>query len=407
MMFLFCLLAGKRKSNQLNCGLAGVFGDTFLSQAEKDPVKLLMFLNMLRGVDSTGMYSVWQRGGKQRVSFEATTDIALDFLAKKEVEDLFKLNMTTVIATHTRAATFGSVTDENAQPIFEGKIIGCHNGTVDAFKGDAQKMECSDSRILMRNINKYGIEGMVKEAGYNNAAFALTYVDLEEGTFNIMRNAHRPLWLMYKKDGSCFYWSSERRMLVFMADREGLKDFDDPHFLKQDHLFTFELGNVDSLQEKEIKPPAKIYLPPLRSHLGRHRDNTPPFVMDTDDASSTKLIIKDEQKDEAELEKLAAQAGKKWKSKKLPRFYDNRRNKFYTFYKGFDNKIYRAGDINSRLHRQGCSGCTAGTLTVTSDVWWATPDSFFCAECRNDPMVVEYAKRNKPLFKGQLCGAED
>jgi len=155
---------------------------------------------------------------------------------------------------HARAATVGSINEHNAHPIKEGPIIGCHNGTI--WKWGPTKAEesiSSDSRVLFRKMTEGSLQETLEDAG-DLAAYALSWINLNTMTFNLLRNSKRPLFVMWSAAGSTMYWASERGMLCWMAERTQLA-YKNPEVVPENTLIRFRLGNMTPIIQKlEIKP---------------------------------------------------------------------------------------------------------------------------------------------------------
>ncbi len=102
------------------CGIYGIIG-------HPDPtvLRLLTVINRERGTDSLGYFTP-----KERIRRAGDP---LDALADPEVGGfLSKSRRAWFCVGHTRQATRGKATEENAHPFRYGRFIGAHNGIVDA-----------------------------------------------------------------------------------------------------------------------------------------------------------------------------------------------------------------------------------------------------------------------------------
>lgn len=87
--------------------------------------KALLVANESRGTDSTGVYL---QNGKRHVLSKNTCH-ASKFVREKDVIKLFAKDSHLMLG-HTRLATTGAVTKENAHPFTKGSITGVHNGII-------------------------------------------------------------------------------------------------------------------------------------------------------------------------------------------------------------------------------------------------------------------------------------
>lgn len=94
-----------------------------------------LFRNMLicdyvRGTDSTGIFTVQKSGD---VQYYKEIGNPFNILTNKEFQDEVATNFTgkyKIMVGHNRAATKGSISEENAHPFHEGNTILVHNGTL-------------------------------------------------------------------------------------------------------------------------------------------------------------------------------------------------------------------------------------------------------------------------------------
>jgi hypothetical protein len=127
------------------------------------------------------------------------------------------------IAGHTRLATRGKVNRQNSHPFRYGKIIGAHNGMVDAPKGYVV-----DSQYMFDSLNKSNgdynaawgdITGYWGVSWFDDDAF---YLQVHNGEINIALAA----------DG-CWYYSSNRiHLLACIGHNETVRTIKEGETLK-------------------------------------------------------------------------------------------------------------------------------------------------------------------------------
>jgi hypothetical protein len=232
------------------CGLVGLI-NKYSNGFSKDQQAIfsdLLFVDFLRGPDSTGVFSVSNKGDVLMAK-EASNPI--DFMKTKEYNNI--LNKTfmsgSALVGHNRKATRGTVNDENAHPfIVDDNIILVHNGTL---WGDHKKLADVevDSHAIAHTIHE---KGTVTEALSSiDGAYALIWFDVAMGTLNLIRNAQRPLWWM--ETPSSWIWSSEKAMLEFVAERHNLNIKGGPTELPEDTLQIYTLkGNTWDLSDEKL-----------------------------------------------------------------------------------------------------------------------------------------------------------
>ena len=89
----------------------------------------MLWLDALRGFDSTGMFCVNNQGN---IYWAKEASNPGKFLPQAEVKDILNIAFRNgkMLVGHNRKATKGSVTDDNAHPFIEENIILVHNGTI-------------------------------------------------------------------------------------------------------------------------------------------------------------------------------------------------------------------------------------------------------------------------------------
>jgi glucosamine 6-phosphate synthetase-like amidotransferase/phosphosugar isomerase protein len=122
------------------CGICAVVSSS-LTLAETETFKDLLFVNQLRGFDSTGVFSVDKKTevSKRRwMSFKEAAEASY-FLNSEDKHGVKKALLASghaALVGHCRWATIGNVSAKNAHPFSFDNVIGVHNGTLrKVFKG--------------------------------------------------------------------------------------------------------------------------------------------------------------------------------------------------------------------------------------------------------------------------------
>jgi len=247
------------------CGLAGILSGT-LSTNEVEFFKELMVAMTVRGVDSTGVVSISRNRKQTWYQYGKKIGSALSFLGDTNLDPLFKSKKGSLRALfgHTRSATQGKVSQNNAHPFEFDKVFGVHNGTiVKKFKG-RDDFE-TDSEALYSLINSEGIEAALNETASPSSAYALVWFDKENETINFIRNEKRPLYLAYNKLRTTLMWASEKGAIEWLAERRNISIEDRekagpvPWMLNDDVMLSFDLNNSNpaspfKLTKIKIKP---------------------------------------------------------------------------------------------------------------------------------------------------------
>jgi hypothetical protein len=153
---------------------------------------------------------------------------------------------------HGRYATRGEINAINAHPFQEGHITLAHNGVINNFFSlkDFQKHKGIevDSHLIAKLIEEEGVENVLPQV---EGAFVFMWHDANDNTFNIARNAQRPLWIAKQKNRETITMASEALNLQLIASRnntalEQVIEF--PHNV----IWTFPAGEIVP-QERAFK----------------------------------------------------------------------------------------------------------------------------------------------------------
>jgi glucosamine 6-phosphate synthetase-like amidotransferase/phosphosugar isomerase protein len=190
---------------------------------------------------------------------------------------------------HNRKATRGLVNDYNAHPFQIDHIVGCHNGTLYGSSQDRLEKELGekfpvDSMALIAGIAAFGVEKTITDL---EGAWALTWVDLKEGSLNFLRNKDRPLWYAVAEDNKFIFWASEWPTIhagMRGEYRELKKDKQNCRYFQfsEDYHFKYDIskllsGKLQKAAAKKVE--GKKYVPFVNncSNYGVHNQSSNPW----------------------------------------------------------------------------------------------------------------------------------
>ena len=125
---------------------------------------------------------------------------------------------------HTRLATEGAITRENAHPFRVGNTIGAHNGclyNMDELKVLLEKSCQVDSQLIFKSIeDSPTIQDAVE---YLDGDFALSFVKDNMYVLNLCREENRPLYACYISSLKTLFYASEESFLEKALISQNLK----------------------------------------------------------------------------------------------------------------------------------------------------------------------------------------
>lgn len=229
------------------CGIVGVIGayQNGFSQDEQNMFKDMLFVDTLRGWDSTGVFMVDQVGNV-RVRKAALDGPA--FLKTEAYNALNTLSWTKgmFLVGHNRAATRGTVNDQNAHPfVVDNKIVLVQNGTYFGDHKHHKDVEVDTEAVAHVIADNKDVEEALKKI---NAAYALVWYNTENKTLHLIRNQHRPLYLAKTEDDT-YLFASEQETIWWAAGRNKVKLKGVPKLLEEHELHTFTINKRQYVHE--------------------------------------------------------------------------------------------------------------------------------------------------------------
>lgn len=171
------------------CGLYGFVGN---HPRKSEILRALCVVNSERGDHSAGIARIAMKNGKKSVKIYKKAGHPIPFANSQQFKDITKFGV--VHIGHTRFATTGEKTDDNAHPFWIGDTVGAHNGCVgnlhevkrflkeDMTKDGKEGEYEVDSQYLIHLINRHGNVSPAK------GSLTVTYHKLDSNVMlNIMR----------------------------------------------------------------------------------------------------------------------------------------------------------------------------------------------------------------------------
>jgi len=161
---------------------------------------------------------------------------------------------------HNRYATKGGISIETAHPFRHGNITLCHNGTLIDHKNLLDNKEFDvDSEAICYLISTS--QDVTKDLEKIKGAYALTWFNAQDSTFNMARNSQRELYLakvISKTHKGAFIYASEAAMITWLAGRNKI-EIETPTLIPEGKLLTFKLNekNEDIIESSFTPNPYK------------------------------------------------------------------------------------------------------------------------------------------------------
>jgi hypothetical protein len=226
------------------CGIVGaiVKGSGGFSVKAENSFLELLYVDAVRGYDSTGVITVKKDGGYgiMKEAEEAALFIPA-FKATKLFSDMFSQGKTMI--GHNRKKTIGNITDEAAHPfVVDDTFAMVHNGTLHGHKLLAEKDTDSEAlaHVIKEAFDKDNWKESLEEVlGKVFGAYALVMFDQKKEHVMFLRNKERPLWMV--EVGDTLFFASEPMMASWILCRNGYEYKDIKVSLVEEH----ELGIYD------------------------------------------------------------------------------------------------------------------------------------------------------------------
>ena len=217
------------------CGIIGSVGPWSVSDKDKQAIRNMFYLDVLRGRDSSGAVFFNSQNKKSNWCKRIGLPDAIEDM--KEYQEAWKSPFTSFIG-HNRFATMGKVNIDNAHPFEKGDVVGVHNGTL--YKEDLVRLlslvdretskGVTDSEIIFEVLEKHNIETLWKNIC---GPATLVWLNSKEESTNIVVHDKRPLYSWTAPSGRMFF-ASEPWMISIGVSRAGMHTDINPLLLEKD-----------------------------------------------------------------------------------------------------------------------------------------------------------------------------
>ena len=197
------------------CGISGMIAKkpSGFNKNQEDIFEEMLYTGGVRGMDSTGCFSILKKNQVKLVKQAANPGI---FLHTKSYNEWKKsiVSKAMIVVGHNRKATNGIVNSKNAHPFANKKIVLVHNGYISNAKHLDNEIEVdSESIITALDSSETPIDAIQKLCG----AYVVVWYNHDTKKLYLTRNKERPLYICENKD--FVFFASEKEMLDWTLTR--------------------------------------------------------------------------------------------------------------------------------------------------------------------------------------------
>ena len=236
------------------CGIYGMARSIEPTQTAKlkktmNVMRYLAIASEVRGSHSSGLAVI---GPQSSIVYKSLLPSS-KFVNTKEFNlSMRDISQNTIYLGHTRFATMGEVTEDNAHPFRVGKTIGAHNGCLNNVRELEKILNTScqvDSELIFKSIdNSNTIQEAVKHI---DGDFAISFVKDNLSKLHLSRETNRPLYVGYWAEAKTLFYASELEFLEKAFNSQGLDV--SIYSLNTNTLYSFDVRNFDSKATNVVK----------------------------------------------------------------------------------------------------------------------------------------------------------